>query len=136
MSFTMLSLLCGVLIVALTAACGTLLFPRLRCYRKLHNSHPYPLPPSPPGERFFGHAKVVPCRNPEVYYQQLSKKYGKYITSSSSLSLTSQSDSDVLYFKNYQTPVIVLNSVKAADELLSKRGANYSSRPRFVLFEV
>jgi len=34
------------------------------------------------------------------------------------------------------TPVVVLNTVKAADELLSKRGSNYCDRPRFVLFEV
>jgi len=32
--------------------------------------------------------------------------------------------------------VIVLNSVAAAQELLDKRGANYSDRPRFALFEV
>jgi len=45
-------------------------------------------------------------------------------------------DTDILYFQQGTTPVVVLNSVKAADELLSKRGANYSDRPRFVLFEV
>ena len=45
-------------------------------------------------------------------------------------------DTDVLYFRQLRTPVIVLNTVKAAEELLSKRGANYSDRPRFVLFEV
>jgi hypothetical protein len=45
-------------------------------------------------------------------------------------------DSDIIYVKQYRTPVIVLNTVKAAEELLSKRGVNYSSRPRFVLFEV
>jgi cytochrome P450 len=32
--------------------------------------------------------------------------------------------------------IIVLNSIEAAHELLDKRGANYSDRPRFVLFEV
>jgi len=45
-------------------------------------------------------------------------------------------ESDVLYFKQLNTPVVVLNTVRAADELLSKRGANYCDRPRFVLFEV
>lgn len=45
-------------------------------------------------------------------------------------------DTDVLYFKQGRTPVVVLNTVNAAEELLSKRGANYSDRPRFVLFEV
>jgi hypothetical protein len=48
----------------------------------------------------------------------------------------SSADTDILYFEQLRTPVIVLNTVKAAEELLSKRGANYSDRPRFVLFEV
>lgn len=45
-------------------------------------------------------------------------------------------DTDILYFKQFLTPVVVLNTVQAADELLSRRGANYCDRPRFVLFEV
>lgn len=45
-------------------------------------------------------------------------------------------ESDVLSFNILGQPVIVLNSVKAASELLEKRGANYSDRPRFVLFEM
>lgn len=32
--------------------------------------------------------------------------------------------------------MIVLNTQKAANELLDKRGANYQDRPRFVLFDV
>jgi len=45
-------------------------------------------------------------------------------------------DSDILYFNVLGRPIIVLNSVEAAHELLDKRGANYADRPRFVLFEV
>lgn len=44
--------------------------------------------------------------------------------------------SDVLYFNILGQPVVVLNSVQAAIDLLDKRGANYCDRPRFVLFEV
>lgn len=32
--------------------------------------------------------------------------------------------------------MISLNSVKAATDLLDRRGANYCDRPRFTLFEV
>lgn len=46
------------------------------------------------------------------------------------------SDSDVLYFNILGQPVVVLNSVQAAVDLLDKRGSNYCDRPRFVLFEV
>jgi hypothetical protein len=45
-------------------------------------------------------------------------------------------ESGVLYFNILGRPVVVLNSLKAAVELLDKRGPNYQDRPRFVLFEV
>ncbi|KAE9379689.1 cytochrome P450 [Stipitochalara longipes BDJ] len=138
MAFTVLGLLCGVLLISFAAIFGPYLFTTVRWHHKLRNSQSYPLPPSPAGELFFGHARVIPSQNPEVYYRQLSKKYSECIKRSfATLFLTFHTtDSDMLYLKQYRTPVIVLNSVKAADELLSKRGANYSSRPRFVLFEV
>lgn len=79
--------------------------------------HPYP--PSPPGEPILGHIRLVPTDDPHLYYQKLSQEY----------------NSDILFFKQFLTPVLVLNTVKAADELLSRSGANYCDRPRFVLFE-
>jgi len=81
---------------------------------------PYPLPPGPPGEPLLGHLRVVPSNKPEIAYAKWSKDY----------------DSDVLYFNILGQPVVVLNSVKAAVDLLDKRGSNYCDRPRFVLFEV
>lgn len=79
-----------------------------------------PLPPGPPGEPILGHLRVVPTDNPEYAYQKWSKQY----------------DSDVLSFNILGQPVIVLNTVQAAVDLLDKRGAKYCDRPRFVLFEV
>jgi hypothetical protein len=55
----------------------------------------------------------------EYYYQKLSKEL----------------NSDILSFSVLGQRVIVLNSVEAAVDLLDKRGAKYSDRPRFVLFE-
>ncbi|KAM3070403.1 hypothetical protein ACMFMG_010230 [Clarireedia jacksonii] len=81
---------------------------------------PFPLPPSPRGELLLGHVRLVPTHHPEVYYQNLAKEL----------------DTDILFFKQFRTPVVVLNTAKAADEILSKRGANYCDRPRFVMFEV
>ncbi|KAG4030304.1 hypothetical protein MFRU_012g00460 [Monilinia fructicola] len=89
-------------------------------WRLFFHTSPYPLPPRPRGEPVLGHIRLVPTENPHLYYQKLAEEY----------------DSDILYFKQFLTPVVVLNSVKAADELLSRRGANYCDRPRFVLFEV
>ncbi|KAL6871821.1 cytochrome P450 [Trichoderma novae-zelandiae] len=78
------------------------------------------LPPGPPGEPILGHLRIIPTDNPEYYYMRVSQEYG----------------SDVLSFNVLGQPVIVLNSVRAATDLLDKRGANYCDRPRFVLFEV
>ncbi|KAL6410650.1 O-methylsterigmatocystin oxidoreductase [Ilyonectria robusta] len=79
-----------------------------------------PLPPGPPGEPILGHLRVIPADNPEFAYMKWSKEYA----------------SDILSFNILGQPVIVLNSVRAAVDLLDKRGANYCDRPRFVLFEV
>ncbi|KAF4120872.1 Cytochrome P450 [Geosmithia morbida] len=79
-----------------------------------------PLPPGPPGEPIIGHLRVIPSYSPEYTYMQWGKEY----------------DSDILSFNILGQPVIVLNSVQAATDLLDRRGGNYCDRPRFVLFEV
>ncbi|KAH8169886.1 cytochrome p450 domain-containing protein [Sarocladium implicatum] len=79
-----------------------------------------PLPPGPPGEFLLGHLRIIPTFSPEYAFIKWSKHYG----------------SDILSFNVLGQPVIVLNSVQAAVDLLDKRGANYCDRPRFVLFEV
>ncbi|KIH89747.1 cytochrome p450 monooxygenase [Sporothrix brasiliensis 5110] len=78
-----------------------------------------PLPPGPPAEPVLGHLRVIPAANPEYTYMQWSKEY----------------QSDVLGFHILGQPIVVLNSARAAIDLLDKRGANYADRPRFVLFE-
>ncbi|OHW89813.1 cytochrome p450 [Colletotrichum incanum] len=78
-----------------------------------------PLPPGPPGKPILGHLRIIPTENPEYAYATWSKQY----------------KSDVLYFNVLGQDVVVLNSVRAAVDLLDRRGANYCDRPRFVLFE-
>ena len=79
-----------------------------------------PLPPGPPGEWFAGHFRVIPYENPQFKYIEWGNQY----------------NSDVLSFNVFGRPVVVLNSVEAAEELLDKHGANYQDRPRFVMYEV
>jgi cytochrome P450 len=86
---------------------------------KRHRGHVL-LPPGPLGEPILGHLRIIPTDNPEYAYMKWSEEY----------------KSDILSFSVLSQPVIVLNSVRAAVDLLDKRGANYSDRPRFVLFEV
>lgn len=128
------------LLVGLSSLVVALLFAASRLIRK---KTPYPLPPSPQGEPILGHLRIVPTDRPELYYERLSKEYSKTMrisdprnTATSNANHASSADTDILYFEQLRTPVIVLNTVRAAEELLSKRGANYSDRPRFVLFEV
>lgn len=102
--------------VVLQLLVGSLLF---KCIRGSQRG-PYPLPPGPPGEPLLGHFRLIPAVGPEQKYIEWSKKYG----------------SDILYLNVLGRPIIVINSVKVAHDLLDKRGANYASRPRFVLFEV
>ncbi|KAL1849600.1 hypothetical protein VTK73DRAFT_9847 [Phialemonium thermophilum] len=78
-----------------------------------------PLPPSPPREFLLGHYRTVPIDEAFKFYADLGKQY----------------KSDVLFFETFGTKWVVLNSLKAAVELLDKRGSNYADRPRFVLFE-
>lgn len=88
--------------------------------RHLQKRSTLPLPPGPPGEPILGHLRIVPTDSPEYKYAEWAKEY----------------DSDVIYVNVLGQPIIILNSVQAAVDLLDKRGANYSDRPRFVLFEV
>ncbi|PHH86202.1 hypothetical protein CDD83_10589 [Cordyceps sp. RAO-2017] len=78
------------------------------------------MPPGPPGEPVLGHLRIIPSYSPEYAYMRWSRQYA----------------SDILSFRVLGQPVIVLNSVRAATDLLDRRGANYCDRPRFVLFEV
>lgn len=51
----------------------------LATLRRYSTSHPYPLPPGPPGQYFYGHIGEIPSQNPEVYYRQLSKDYSEWL---------------------------------------------------------
>ncbi|OHW92159.1 o-methylsterigmatocystin oxidoreductase [Colletotrichum incanum] len=72
-------------------------------------SHRSQLPPGPK-------AIKTGIRKPWLWFQELSKEYG-----------------DVVYLQMGPTPTIVLGSAQAAWDLLEKKGAIFSSRPRFIM---
>ncbi|TCD66640.1 hypothetical protein EIP91_001107 [Steccherinum ochraceum] len=74
-----------------------------------------PLPPGPAGLPFIGNIHQLPVENQEVVFSQWAKEYG-----------------DVVFARFFGVPVIILNSVGAAQDLLVKRSGNYSDRPAFV----
>ncbi|KAI0365451.1 cytochrome P450 [Pilatotrama ljubarskyi] len=75
-------------------------------------------PPGPLPKPLIGNLKDIPSGGTEwAKYAELARKYA----------------SDLLYFTAFGTPLLVLNSFETAHELLDKRGALYSDRPRFVM---
>ncbi|KAL0932101.1 cytochrome P450 [Colletotrichum truncatum] len=94
--------------VLVTISYLALIFPRLLQEWKLY-SHRSHLPPGP---------KVIKTgiRKPWLWFQELSQEYG-----------------DVVYLQLGPTPTIILGSAQAAWDLLEKKGAIFSSRPRFIM---
>jgi hypothetical protein len=78
-----------------------------------HNT--LPLPPGPKGLPLIGSHYELPKKYPWLEYAKWAKKYGA-----------------IFSFKVFGSPTIVINSTRAATELLEKRSANYSDRPRMV----
>ena len=40
---------------------------------------------------------------------------------------------DIVFARFFRTPAVILNSREVAEDLLEKRSAKYSDRPRFIL---
>ncbi|KAI0364039.1 cytochrome P450 [Pilatotrama ljubarskyi] len=73
-------------------------------------------PPGPAGIPILGSVHKLPLEFQEKRFFEWGKRYG-----------------DVIYLRLFRTPTIVLNSFRAASDLLTKRSAKYSDRPRMVL---
>ncbi|KAL1938286.1 hypothetical protein VTO73DRAFT_11737 [Trametes versicolor] len=73
-------------------------------------------PPGPGGLFLLGSVHKLPPVFQEKVFFKWGKQYG-----------------DVIYLRLFSTPTIVLNSFQAATDLLTKRSATYSDRPRMVL---
>ncbi|KAJ7834052.1 cytochrome P450 [Mycena olivaceomarginata] len=72
------------------------------------------LPPGPKGWPLMGNIYDVPRTASWHVFQQWGESYG-----------------EMIYFHTFGKPVVVLNSARAAHDLLDKRSAIYSYRPQF-----
>ncbi|KAL1664269.1 cytochrome P450 [Schizophyllum commune] len=106
-----------ILILQDIAVCILLYVLYLRLKRA--SSHP-PLPPGPPAEWLLGHLRVVPQKDAARAYHRWSKEYG----------------SSVIHVNVLGQPIVVLNTLTAAVDLLHKRGAIYSDRPHWESFRM
>jgi hypothetical protein len=97
-----------------------------------YNSIPYP--PGPPGDPIIGNIRQMSAKNQEQEFEKWGKQYGLFSSLSRSYRLHCfVLQGDVNFVKIFHRPLVVLNSFNAARDLLEKRGAIYSSRPRMVL---
>ncbi|KAI0298977.1 cytochrome P450 monooxygenase [Multifurca ochricompacta] len=74
------------------------------------------LPPGPRPDPFIGNLRHMSLKKQELRFTEWGRIFG-----------------DVVYFKIFGRPMIVLNTLQTAQDLMEKRSLNYSCRPRFVL---
>ncbi|KAI0351242.1 cytochrome P450 [Trametes cingulata] len=74
------------------------------------------LPPGPRAIPVLGNVHQLPLEYQEKTFADWAKLYG-----------------DVVYAKLFQRPILVLNSLRAAQDLLEKKSSKYSGRPRLIL---
>lgn len=74
------------------------------------------LPPGPRPDPFLGNIRQLSFDYQELRFTEWGALFG-----------------DVVYFHVFGRPMVVLNTLRAAQDLMEKRSLNYSCRPRFVL---
>ncbi|KAI0640910.1 cytochrome P450 [Trametes meyenii] len=87
------------------------------CFRSWTTGKRQNLPPGPRGLPIVGALHLLPSSFQEKTFYKWSKTYG-----------------DIIYFNLFRTPVVVLNTIETARDLLDKRSAKCSDRPRMVLY--
>ncbi|KAL4252089.1 cytochrome P450 family protein [Abortiporus biennis] len=90
-----------------------------RFLRAVRQKNSLPFPPGPPSDPFIGHLRVIPRGYNEAVYNEWRRKYG-----------------DVVYLNVLGKTIIMLNSEKAAVDLLDKRSASYSDRPSVPMYDL
>ena len=115
--------------LAILAFC-TFLFSRWISARRLV------LPPGPRPVPFIGNLHQISFHNQELCFADWGRSFGTVFSrrrSPVAFGCLKRSIGDVVYFKVFARPMIVLNTLKAARDLMEQRSINYSCRPRFVL---
>ncbi|KAJ7177177.1 cytochrome P450 [Mycena filopes] len=76
-------------------------------------------PPGPPKDPFIGHVRYMPSAQSSVVFHEWAQKYGS-----------------VMQLEVLGQRLIILDTYQAASDLLEKRGAIYSDRPAFPLYDL
>ncbi|KAG8877873.1 hypothetical protein FRB97_002944 [Tulasnella sp. 331] len=102
----------------LAAVLGTifLLFLLSQLYRHMVLRGALPHPPGPPGEFIIGNLRQMPLSHAWLTFAEWGRKYGP-----------------LNYISILGRPILIINTQEVALDLLEKRAAIYSDRPRFVM---
>lgn len=94
-----------------------------------------PLPPGPPADLILGHARYMPRLYPWKTFSDWGKRWGEcsLINVYPCAHALSHSGSTI-YIHVLGKPIIIINDLVVARELMDRRGSIYSDRPRYVLF--
>ncbi|GJE84149.1 cytochrome P450 [Phanerochaete sordida] len=99
---------------SLILACFVLIGIALRVYSQRRRLR---LPPGPKGLPILGNVFDIPPKHEWLAYERWGREYG----------------SDIIYLNLAGTPMVVLNSAQAVNDLLEKRSSIYSDRPVTVM---
>ena len=95
--------------------------------------------PSPPGDPILGHLRYMPKMNDrDTVFHEWGRKYGTFVFLSLNRILRVRllmMPGDIFMIHILGKPIVVINSEKAARELMEKRSVIYSDRPTFPLLE-
>lgn len=121
----------------LLAAAVTLLFTvTAQVFLRRSKGRHLPVPPGPPSRWLVGNLLDIPSRAPWKTYRDWCHKYGEYGCPVNGTMLISRLPGDVVYLDLPVKPLLVLGSVKAANELLDARSNIYSDRPKIVMTDL
>lgn len=107
------------------------------CLRAKHEytGSQMPLPPGPPADPILGHARYMPRLYPWKTFSEWGKRWGEcsLVNVYPHAHALSHSGSTI-YIHVLGKPMIIINDLVVARELMDRRGSIYSDRPRYVLF--
>ncbi len=101
-----------------------------------------PLPPGPKALPVLGNVHQLPASYQEQTFAEWARQYGGFsptlahgvsIRRRRRVRLTLVASGDVVFAKIFRRPVLVLGSLRAAQDLLEKKSGNFSDRPRLIL---
>ena len=96
----------------------------------------YPYPPGPTADPFIGHLRILLTDQLFEKFHDLAQIYGKCCSTAWTPTFADcHTLGDVIHLWTPGRNIIILNSDKAATDLMHSRGAKYSSRPYVAAFD-